>query len=206
MKYAFIALIAIYLVTYGCSPDNSEKATDSHESTAPATLETPKESVQPVEVVAVEVVAVEVVAVETAEQAQPVVEQQQVAPVVEQRVVVEKQTVTKEEQPAVVAESEQVVMPCGRTMARADIPKNAPCLKLQPQGMQDTADHEQDLSAAIQRMVETTNDMVLATKQLVIATQAMLNAGKGVAVEVLDTGKEIMEVPEGTQPVEEKQQ
>ncbi len=42
MKYAFIILIALYLVIYGCIPDNSEKATDSHKKTAPAAVENPQ--------------------------------------------------------------------------------------------------------------------------------------------------------------------
>ncbi|NOR24931.1 MAG: hypothetical protein GQ542_11170 [Desulforhopalus sp.] len=232
MKYAFIALIAIYLVVYGCSPDSSEKATDNHETTAPATLEKPHQAAEVAAVpadphepdaaahaeqqtadavkdavveepaaaaevveepavaaggveepavaagvveepaVAAEVVEqpVEVVAAETAEQAQPVVEKQQ---------------------PAEVAKPQLVVMPCGRTMARADIPENAPCLKL-PAQTAAVADTKQDLNAAMQRMLETTNDMVLATQQLVIATQQMLNASK-----------EIIETPEETQPVEQ---
>ena len=212
MKYAFIALIAIYLVVYGCSPDSSEKATDNHETTAPATLEKPHQAAEVAAVpadphepdaaahaeqqtadavkdavveepaaaaevveepaVAAEVVEqpVEVVAAETAEQAQPVVEKQQ---------------------PAEVAKPQLVVMPCGRTMARADVPKNAPCLK-QPAQTAAVADTKRDINAALQRMLETTNDMVLATQQLVIATQQMLNASK-----------EIIETPEETQPVEQ---
>ncbi len=176
MKYAFIVLIAIYLVTYGCSPDSSKKATKSQEKSAPASVVIPHQG---------EMVAVPEQQVEPAGQ----------APAVDQP-------------PAKITESEQVVMPCGQTMAKADIPENLPCLRPQaqpqPQIIQDTADKKgQDLANAMQKMMETTNNMVLATKQLVIITQEMLNAGKGGAVEVIDTGKEIMETKEETKPVEQ---
>jgi hypothetical protein len=181
MKYAFIALIAIYLVTYGCSSDNSEKATDSHETTAttsheaqesemaaapadldePAVpahdehqfpaknLETPVAVEEPAAVTELTEQPAEAVAVEPAEE----------TPAVEQRV---------------VADSEMVVMPCGRTMARADIPENAPCLGQQPQAKLETA-AEPDLEAAILKLAETTNDMIQATNQLIDATNRAIS-------------------------------
>jgi ribonuclease E len=238
MKYAFIALIAIYLVVYGCSPDSSEKATDNHETTAPATLEKPhqaaevaavpadphepdaaahaeqqtadavKDAVVEEPAAAAEVVeepaAAEVVeepaAAEVVEEpaaaAEVVEEPAAAAEVVEEPAVAaetaeQAQPVVEKQQPAEVAKPQLVVMPCGRTMARANIPKNAPCLK-QPAQTAAVADTKQDINAALQRMLETTNDMVLATQQLVIATQQMLNASK-----------EIIETPEETQPVEQ---
>lgn len=226
MKYAFIALIVCYLVIYGCGPDNSDNGPESHEQTAPVHQQEPaapthEEQQQPVKSIqptvaheepAAEVAEqpaeqhVEAVAVETAEQAQPAAEEKPAAPVVERRVIMEQQSVTKEQQATEVAESEQVVMPCGRTMARADIPENAPCLETKPQGVKDTAGTAgsgQELTTAMQKMVETTNEMVLATRQLTLATQKMLNAGKGVAVEVIDTGKEAMEAQQETEPVEQ---
>jgi hypothetical protein len=209
MKYAFIALIAIYLVVYGCSPDSSEKATDSHDKTAPVTLEKPHEAEMvatpadlhepaapahdehqfpaknletPVvveEPTAVAEVAAEhpaeAVAVEPAEATQPVVEEQQDTPVVEQRVIAETQPAGKEEQPAEVADSEMVVMPCGRTMARADIPENAPCLRQQQQTKQETAATEPDLEAAILKLAEKTNEMIQATNQLIEATNKAIS-------------------------------
>jgi hypothetical protein len=196
MKYAFIALIAIYLVTYGCSSDNSEKATDSHETTAttsheaqesemaaapadldePAVpahdehqfpaknLETPVAVEEPAAVTELTEQPAEAVAVEPAEE----------TPAVEQRVVAETDPATKEAQPAEVADSEMVVMPCGRTMARADIPENAPCLGQQPQAKLETA-AEPDLEAAILKLAETTNDMIQATNQLIDATNRAIS-------------------------------
>ncbi|MCP4343331.1 MAG: hypothetical protein GY799_31755 [Desulfobulbaceae bacterium] len=208
MKYAFIALIAIYLVTYGCSPDSSEKATDSHDKTAPVTLEKPHEaematapadlheSAAPAhdehqfpaknidKAVVVEEPAVvteltehpaEAVAVEPAEAPQPVVEEQQESLVVAQRVIVETQPASKEEQPTEVADSEMVVMPCGRTMARADIPENAPCLKQPQQTKQETAVTEPDLEAAILKLAEKTSEMIQATNQLIEATNKAIS-------------------------------
>lgn len=207
MKYAFIVLIALYLVTYGCSSDDSEKATDSH--TAPATLEKPQEAemvAAPAEVhdsaepaldehqfpaknleqaVVVEELTeetevteqpAEVAAVEPDEAAQPVVEKQQEAPVVEQRVIVETQPASQEEQPAEVVDSEMVVMPCGRKMAKSDIPENAPCLKPQQEAKQEAAATEPDLEAAILKLAETTNAMIQATNQLIEATNRAIYA------------------------------
>lgn len=207
MKYAFIVLIALYLVIYGCSPDDSEKATDSH--TAPATVEKPQEAemvAAPAEVhdsaepaldehqfpakkleqaVVVEELPVEtevteqpaeVAAVEPDEAAEPVVEKQQEAPVVEQEMKVETQPASKEEQPAEVVDSEMVVLPCGRTMAKSDIPENAPCLKPQQEAKQEATATEPDLEAAILKLAETTNAMIQATNQLIEATNRAINA------------------------------
>jgi hypothetical protein len=179
MKYAFIALIAIYLVVYGCSPDSSEKATDSHDKTAPVTLEKPHEA----EMVAAPADLHESAAPAHDEHQFPaknletpvVVEEQQEAPVVEQRVIVETQPASKEEQPAEVADSEMVVMPCGKTMAQADIPENAPCLKQQQQPEQETAATEPDLEAAILKLTEKTNEMIQATNQLIDATNKAIS-------------------------------
>jgi hypothetical protein len=179
MKYAFIALVVIYLISYGCSPDKSEKTTDSHEQTTQTTVvphENSGNDAIPVtehEPAATSEQQAEAVVVET-EQAQPVVEEPQVAAV--------------EEQP--VTESEQVVMPCGRVMARGEIPENAPCLTMQPQITEDVAENGQDLAIAMQKMVETTNNMVLATRQLIIATQEVLNASKIQPVKQSDEGQE----------------
>ena len=50
-----------------------------------------------------------------------------------------------------------------------------------------------DLDAAMQKLANATNDMVAVTRQLVGATQEMLAASKKVAVEVIDSGKELLE-------------
>jgi len=186
MKYAFIALIALYLIIYGCSPDSPEKATDSHENTAPATMKHPPQG---------ESVAIpkdQHDPADAAEQTTGVEEAAEQAPQAPQA------PPGTEQQPAGIAESQQVVMPCGRTMNMADIPANAPCLGQQSQ----EGDEPQDLAAALQRMVDTTNDMVLVTRQLSIATQEMLNASRGVAEEVIDMGNEIMDAEKAKQPGE----
>jgi hypothetical protein len=158
MKYAFIVLIAIYLVTYGCSTDESEKAGSSHEPTATAALENPPQGEM---------------AAEPADQHEP-------APATE---VQQHQTAAAEPAAdAQEADSEQVVMPCGRTMAKGAIPENAPCLETEDQGMINTPD-DQELSVAMQRMVETTNGVIVASRQLVTATYLMLNASEEAAEE-----------------------
>ncbi len=191
MKYAFIALVVLYLITYGCSPDNSEKATESHEQTAPAAVEhapqsdmvaAPEEMQEPVDHTSAEQHAAA-----PAEPAEVVEDTQQPAEVIEQP-----------PSDPVIIEAEQVIMPCGKMMALSDIPENAPCLKPHWKAPQDTTEatqKTQDLAAALQRMIDTTNDMVLATKQLVDATQELLNSGKETKVSP--------EVPQEEQPAKQ---
>ncbi|GAB6192538.1 hypothetical protein [Desulfocastanea catecholica] len=205
MKYAFIVLIALYLVIYGCSPDSPEKATESHEQTTPAAVEHAPQS----EMVAVPDQPQETVAPAPAEQhaavpAEPaagVEATQQPAEVVEQPAeVVEQPAEVVEQAPGEPAiEAEQVVMPCGKMMALKDIPENAPCLKPHWQatpGATEPTEKTQDLAAALQRMIDTTNDMVLATKQLVNATQQLLNAEKAT--------QQSTEVPQETPPAKQQ--
>ena len=176
MKYAFIALIAIYLVIYGCSPDSSEKAKDSHEQTATTAVEDSQKSE---ETVAPAVQHESADAIKQQEKVVAVDAAKQAPAVIEEKVGAEEQPAEKEHQQE-VAESEQVELPCGRIVARADIPEQAPCLRMQPQDTAAAVDsgNEQELTAALQKMVDTTNDMVLATRQLVIATQELLDANK----------------------------
>ena len=178
MKYAFIILIALYLVIYGCSPDNSEKATDSHEETVPAAVENPPK---------VEMVAVPEHQQESAEITQVIAPTPEV-------IAVE----AAEQAPAEVAESEQIIMPCGRIMTMEDTPENTPCLR--PQVQEPADNQEQDLAAAMQRMVKTTDEMVLATRQLIIATQKVLNAGKGAAAEASEEIKPVEQIPAAKEP------
>ncbi len=186
MKYAFIALVVLYLITYGCSPDNSEKATESHEQTVPAAVEHAPQS----EMVAATEQQQETVAPVPAEQhaaapaehaaavettPQPAEAVEQPAEVVEQPA----EVVDKTDPGEPVIEAEQVVMPCGKMMALSDIPENAPCLEPNWKATQDATvptEKTQDLAVALQKMIDTTNEMMLATKQLVNATQKLLNA------------------------------
>jgi hypothetical protein len=174
MKYAFIALIAIYLVTYGCSSDNSEKATDSHETTATTSHEAQESDMAaaPADLDEPAVPAHDEHQFPAKNLETPVAVEEPAA--VEQRVVAETEPASKEAPPAEVADSEMVVMPCGRTMARADIPENAPCLGQQPQAKLETA-AEPDLEAAILKLAETTNDMIQATNQLIDATNRAIS-------------------------------
>jgi len=187
MKYAFIALVVLYLITYGCSPDNSEKATESHEQTTPAAVEHAPQSEmvaapeQPQETIA----PAEQHAAAPAEHAAVVETTQQPAEVAEQPAEVADKTdpildfkVVEQAPGEPVIEAEQVVMPCGKMMALSDIPENAPCLKPQWKATQDAtvpSEKTQDLAVALQKMIDTTNEMMLATKQLVDATQKLLN-------------------------------
>ncbi len=171
MKYAFIALIALYLIIYGCSPDSSEKAKKTHEPAAQTAVKDSHESKKAV------------AAIEHQQPEQAVQQEaKKVQPNIEAPAVIMEQPVVIEQKAAPVTEPEQVVLPCGRAMNRADIAANAPpCLKMHTPETIDTAaaaGTEQELEAALQKIVQTTNDMVLATRQLVIATQEVLKASK----------------------------
>jgi hypothetical protein len=159
MKYALIVLIVIYLITYGCSPSNNEKATDSHEQTVPAPVEQLPER---------EMVAVPGDHHEPANAAEQ--------DVVSDETVAVPPELTPELTPEQVQQPADIAGP----------PK---------------VDNNQELAVALQRMVETTNNMVLATRQLVITAQTMLDASKEVAEEVIDTGEKIIEAQEEAQPV-----
>lgn len=174
MKYAFIVLIVLYLITYGCSPDTPEKAEESHEQ-------------------AVETTAIDA---HNGDKAAGAIEQVYQTPAavvqddalhsesanIESPAVIMQQPVVIEQKPAPVAESEQVVLPCGKTMSQADIATNAPpCMKMhapETVGTGGATGTQRELEVALQKMVQTTNDMVLATRELVIAAQAILNADK----------------------------
>ncbi len=162
MKYAFIVLIVIYLITYGCSPSSDEKATESHEQTAPATVEQLPQG---------EMVAVPDEHQESSDAVEPDI-------IIEETVIVPPE-VTIELVPQPAAEQPP-----------ADI------------AVLSNVDNSQELAAALQRMVETTNDMVLATSQLVVTAQTMLNASKEVAEEVRDTGEKIIEAQIEAQPAD----
>ncbi len=263
MKYAFIALIAGYLLVYGCGPDNSKKTEDKKGQVVQSTVEKP---LQPPPAAELQETAKQPVtaAVETLQPAQqvaatppsqPATEVKQQAPVADTQKTVD-QTTERLQPPCIMAEQQQgaveltqpddnniVVMPCGRMFIKHPVPANAPCLKQQmppcpmiderqpsiieelvmmPCGRvfvrqsmpTDDADlemlqqtetpgrvdlrpqiieeDEEDLSKAVQKMVETTNDMVLVTKQLVNATQEMLRATQGTIAEASKTNKESM--------------
>lgn len=198
MKYAFIVLVVLYLITYGCSPDSPEKATESHEQTAPAAVEQAPQS---------EMVAIpEQHAAAPTEHAAAVEATQPPAEVIELPAEVVDKTdpilnfKAVEQTPGEPAiEAKQVIMPCGKMMALEDITENTPCLKPHWKAPQDATEPTQktkDLATALQRMIDTTNDMVLATKQLVDATQQLLNAGKET--------QENTEVQQETPPAEQQ--
>lgn len=174
MKYAFIVLIALYLIIYGCSPDTTEKAKESHEQKVQTTVkDTPKDDKAAGAIAKVHQTPAAVVPQESP---------QSEAANIEAPAVILQQPVVIEQKPAPVAEPDQVVMPCGRTMTQDELAANAPpCMQMQaPESTEAVAaaGTQQELEAALEKVVQTTNDMVLATRELVIATQAILDANK----------------------------
>ena len=193
MKYAFIVLIALYLIIYGCSPDETKKVKESPEHTEQTTVqpapndETGAGAIAQVQKKPAAVVQAPAAVVQTPA---PVVQDpavQQESANIEAPAVIMQQPVVIEQKPAPVAEAEQVVLPCGRTMTQADMAANTPpCMKMHTPTTTDNSTApgtQQELEAALQNMVETTNDMVLATRELVIAAQALLNANQNNAGE-----------------------
>lgn len=179
MKYAFIVMIALYLIIYGCSPDNTEKAKESHEQTVQPTVQpAPNDETG---AGAIAHVQKKPAAVVQAPAAQPE------SANIEAPAVIMQQPVVIEQKPAPVVKEEQVVLPCGRTMTQADMAANTPpCIKMHTPKTIDSGaapGTQQELEAALQNMVETTNDMVLATRELVIAAQALLDANQKTAGE-----------------------
>ncbi len=161
MKYAFIALIACYLLVYGCGPDDSKKAEKKNEQTVHAVVKKP---IQPV--------------LTTQVDQQPQAKTQPVAPVVDPQpapsppmqqanvvgpppprqlneagpqppAVIEEQKSAEvaekpKQQPRNIAaqspgaveltqpdEQNIVILPCGRMYIKNRLPANAPCLNAQ---------------------------------------------------------------------------
>jgi hypothetical protein len=271
MKYAFIALIACYLLVYGCGPDNSQKTDDKKDQAIHSTTKTPSPPAQPTQAAppppqdsgsqpVVKNVTLPQPAQPQAEVSQqpPVTAPEQKTGETAERVqqhpcnmMVQQQGAVELTQPD---EENIVVMPCGCMFVKHKAANTAPCLKLrlppcpmmgenqsedeedlimmpcgrvfarpprsdedpdldqsqmtetpgqdatQPQG---TEESQEDLTSAVRRMVETTNDMVLVTKELVLATQEMLKATKGAANKVADASTENLQ---NGQPVQTTRQ
>lgn len=139
---------------------------------------------------------------DTAEVKTEVVEEAQ-APVT-----VEKTDVVVEEKHAPAAEEApqaEVLPPCKRDEAAKEAA--APCVKPCPAAQTQIEEPqgsptEEELKAAMSKLVKATNDMVQITRQLVVATHQMLVATKGAVVEMVDTGKEVVEAKEAEKPAE----
>ncbi|MFW2365204.1 MAG: hypothetical protein ACN4GW_02245 [Desulforhopalus sp.] len=211
MKYALIAMAVIYLITFGCSPDEEKQAADSHGEASQAVVDATHKSEEAPAVAEhkEDAVAVHATAEKqdksdgdhqeaAAEKAAPTEEAVQDEPATVAQpaeksgdVVTEKAeeaapVETAEQPAAAVAEEELVTMPCGQVIAKKDIPSGAPCLNYKAQGAPPSSE---ELNAAMLRMVEATNNMVKVTQQMVIATQEMINASKAAPVAAPESDK-----------------
>ncbi|SDP57271.1 hypothetical protein [Desulforhopalus singaporensis] len=213
MKYAIIAMVAIYLITFGCSPDSDDQNSTSHEQPiVESTVETGHtEASAP---------AVEEHQAAVAEESQESAEATHTADAVEEKTTVEhkdaQQEVAQQQQPAqqqptqdeqeaavehknaqqqdvAVAKDEPaqiVIAPCGKPIVKPSPDQLPPCMR---PSRQEPITTQEELDIAMQSMVQATSQMVAVSKQLATATQQMLAASKTVAVEVVDTGKEIID-------------
>jgi hypothetical protein len=188
MKYAFIVLIAVYLVAYGCSPDKSDENSTGHEKSATTSVE--QQHQEP----AAEVEAVVPEAAEQVEEtAQTVVEEQKITEPAPINETTENESAEQPEEvaatPTNTDEQQATTLPCGRTVTDEDTAKQTPppCAQALAR-TSGTADEQPapDVSAALQEMVDATNDMVMVTRQLVIATQAMIDATQNAAPETAE--------------------
>ena len=175
MKYGIIILVLCYLFVSGCIPDKNEKKQAKHKKTEiQATVEqatTPHM----------------VIKEEKGEETQVVVEKTVESAPVETHV--QQEQVTEQPQETTVAEE---------TKTEEVSPANKPCdlQKRYPSAAGQPAPHldarGQEIAAAVEKLVVATNNMVYMTRQMVTATEQMLKATRGVAVEVVETGKEIV--------------
>jgi hypothetical protein len=170
MKYALLTMIVLYLLVYGCVPDSPKKGAEEHGSDTPT--------------------AVTVAQPETVVPAEPAEAQPPATPPAEEPPAEPK------EQPA--APPEAVTAPATQAETAAqqeEAVRQEPLAEVVTTG---TAMTEDQLNLAIRNMVAATNDMVQITRQLVIATQEMLQATRGVAVEMVETGRNIIETEKPT--------
>jgi len=191
MKYAFIILIAVYLVAYGCSPEKSDENSTGHEKSATTSVE--QQHQEPA-------TEVEAMVPETTEQVeettQTTVEEQAITEPAPVNETVENESVEQPEEVAAAPtksdEQQATALPCGRTLTNEEMAEQTspPCAQAlaRTSGTPDKPDNKPapDVSAALQEMVDATNDMVMVTRQLVIATQAMIDATQNAAPETAE--------------------
>ncbi len=187
MKYAFIVLIAVYLVAYGCSPDKSDENSTDHEKTAQTSVEQQhQEPTAEVEAVIPEVAEQIEETTETVVEEQTVIEPAPVSETAENESAMQPQEIAAA--PTNADEQQATAMPCGRTLTGEEMAKQTPPCAQALARTSGTPDQEPapDVSAALQEMVDATNDMVMVTRQLVIATQAMIDATQNAAPETTE--------------------
>lgn len=241
MKYAFIVMLAVYLITFGCNPKTEEENKVSENNNQ-------HEAIAEAPTAPVELTVTTQAAVQTTPEAGPTNHYNvgtKKTPATPANVVVTTDKPSKEATPAAeatetdstnqwknIAQSAantvlalmnadqntqpaqvapapaakeavkpteaattSTILPCGKKVSQADAAQHSPCAKHSQQVAPQPAVpvEETELSEAMQKMVNATNDMVTVTRHLVIATQQMLAASKDVAVEVIDTGKDAIE-------------
>lgn len=196
MKYALIAMAVIYLITFGCNPEEDKQAGSHDKVTHTAVEPAATENKAPAAVHQDEHSEKTATKQQEAVEHQPTVAEEAPAqqPVKSESAKTEKAGEEVELQVVEVqpeaeqsgAGEEMITMPCGQVMAKKDIPAGAPCLGYK---QQVTVPGDDDLSVAMQKMVEATNNMVQVTQQMVIATQEMLKATKQVAEDKAQEGQ-----------------
>ncbi len=193
MKYGLVILVLCYLFVSGCIPDKKKEEQVEHKKTE---IQTTMEHTATPPVVTKEEHNVQI------EQAADVEQTSEAEPSnvpVQEQVVVEKQpgrhevAATKEgvqQEQQQVANKEAVHQKKHPADQPCDLQKRYPSAAQQPAPRLNAKGRE--IAEAIQKLVVATNNMVYMTRQMVTATEEMLKATGGVAVEVVETGKEIV--------------
>lgn len=226
MRYAFIVMIVIYLITYGCSSDKSKTETKPPKKVEKITVE----QAQPAAPAPVQEQSALLAEAKAPAQAAPAVEQPgdqqqpenasaaaEPQPSPGQPMAANAQQPIMENPETLLADPEHLfVMPCGRVFVREEVPADLPCMgmpqqdgplmqeepampQMGPEQGQPQAGPDarrEELEAAMQKMVQATNDMVLVTRQMVAATEEMLKAAEAAGAK-MDTDKK--EMPESGQ-------
>jgi hypothetical protein len=201
MKYGIIILILCYLFVSGCIPDKKkEKQAEHKKNEIEATVE--HAPAPQVAVAAKHTEQIEPHPAEKTVEAQPVQssvqenrigEQPQETVAAEEPAQQEDQVVIieeKQEQPQ-EAVTEKVTENTQTANQPCELQKRYPSAPLQVTTQPDA--RGQEIAAAIEKLVVATNNMVYMTRQMVTATEEMLRATRGVAVEVVESGKEIVQ-------------
>lgn len=211
MKYAVLAMVAVYIIALSISPKEKDKTAASHAQEQQSVVESAQQ-VQPERLTAAHVaadeqhVATPAVAKAhksgVAEEKAPANQWEALAQSATQNVLAlmngEATLPPPEEKVVAVKEKavESLAVSCPRAVAQTGHGRPAaskPCPVVCPGAKMQAASGTPDIDAAMQKLADATDDMVAVTRQLVGATQEMLAASQEVAVEVIDSGKGLLE-------------
>jgi hypothetical protein len=179
MKYAVIAMVAIYLITFGCSPEApEEKAEHAVEAKADVAAAHTVEKAEPVAAKEAHgekpAVVEEKTALKADEQGEQNNQWEEIADNASNTVL---SLMKEEEKPAKAPEAKetalQPVADNGAHPCFKEGEQEYPCPYGQPPVAEETSK-----DAAMEQMITATNNLVMATRKLVFATELMIMANQ----------------------------